>query len=284
MPRARRLTIIAGILAVSAMATAAFFLRRPLLERWYLSRLDADDRWERRAAIERLGELRSLRAVPRLLETLRYAAIVDQFPRGSPVERLHSEWLEHAGLRGPIVAALERVGPEAMPLVLEEVRQSLERPVDRETSDPLAPLARHLLRAELMLVFGRWGSPSLPALLELLADERTWFDAASGLGVMGSEALPVLIEALESETESVRCGAALALGLIQPPPAEAVPELVRRLREDAAPSVRRWSARAIGEVAPPFEAERILRRALEDADEGVRQAAAAALKRVRERR
>ena len=65
--------------ALAAMGLVAFVLlamalRLPALEYWYMGKLDAEDEAVRQAAAEKLGSMRSVRAVPRLISLLREAS------------------------------------------------------------------------------------------------------------------------------------------------------------------------------------------------------------------
>src|SRR5262245_1050448 len=61
------LAIAVGLLAAGG---AAFWYRNALFERWHLHMLHSKDPADWPVAAERLGELRSARAVPRLVEIL----------------------------------------------------------------------------------------------------------------------------------------------------------------------------------------------------------------------
>jgi hypothetical protein len=62
---------VVAFAAAVAAATITFawvyvFLEPPIMEQWYLSRLESDNQEERRAAIRALGDLRSRRAIQAL--------------------------------------------------------------------------------------------------------------------------------------------------------------------------------------------------------------------------
>src|SRR5262245_2586029 len=87
-----------------------------------------------------------------------------------------------------------------------------------------------------------------------------------------------LLWRLASEDAAVRVHAALALSELGPEAPAALPGLVAAL-ESGDPHTRRVAAWALGYVGPGGGATAALARALADADEGVRQEAAAALAR-----
>jgi HEAT repeat protein len=107
--------------------------------------------------------------------------------------------------------------------------------------------------------------------------------AAAALGELGSKAkaaVPVLVRALKDPHVHIRKLAALALGDIGPDAKLAVPALSEALNDKHA-DVRRRAAVALGEIGGGAPA---LRQAMQDADEGVRTAAGAALKGMRRRK
>ncbi len=70
-PRQSRLTLLIGATAVIVATAFVFGVRDKLLENWYLSRLESKDAATRHVAVERLGELGSLRAFPWLTNAAR---------------------------------------------------------------------------------------------------------------------------------------------------------------------------------------------------------------------
>jgi HEAT repeat protein len=102
--------------------------------------------------------------------------------------------------------------------------------------------------------------------------------AARSVGQIGRPALPDLKNALADSSEEVRRLAAEALGWMGP---AAVPPLVAVLKNES-PAARRAAARALGRLGPAAKAaEPDLVEAVNDPDEDVRAAAAAALRTVR---
>ena len=69
--RQTRWTLLIGSMSLLVVVGTVFRARDALLESWYLSRLESKDVDTRRAATERLGELRSVRAFPRLTKAAR---------------------------------------------------------------------------------------------------------------------------------------------------------------------------------------------------------------------
>src|SRR5262245_31143568 len=69
--RGRRTAIACAVLGLAVAAAAAGVFREKLSVPWYLWKLESRDEAERSRAADRLGELRSAWAVPRLVEILR---------------------------------------------------------------------------------------------------------------------------------------------------------------------------------------------------------------------
>ena len=113
---ARRLTIVLSALAVATAACAVFAFRGRIAEEYWLWRLRGGDEAARKAAIRVVGERRSLRAVPGILEL---------FPK-------------YPGLSSH---ALVKIGKPALPAVYQVLlspgcRTKLELLAVTETIDP----------------------------------------------------------------------------------------------------------------------------------------------------
>lgn len=122
----------------------------------------------------------------------------------------------------------------------------------------------------------------LAALVEALADADPFAGgaAAEELARSGAPAVPALSRALRDPRESVREGAAIALGKLGKEARGAVPVLVAAL-SDPKENVRWCAAGALGAVgAAASSAVPALREALHDGDEDVRRGAALALERI----
>ena len=62
-----------GVVGIAVLAGAAFVLREPLAEQYYLWRLESGDEEERKLAAEKLGEIGSLKSIPTLIAIFRRA-------------------------------------------------------------------------------------------------------------------------------------------------------------------------------------------------------------------
>ncbi len=121
---------------------------------------------------------------------------------------------------------------------------------------------------------------AVPALIGTFRDNDATFLhplAAVALARVGPDAVPALQKALGDKTETVRGGAALALGLIGPAARPAVSALAGRL-DDPSPVVRFAAAQALGRVGGQARtALPALRKALGDKDSAVKVESAHAL-------
>src|SRR5262245_59662702 len=111
------LALAAGLLAAGA---AAFGYRNALFERWHLRMLHSKDPANWQIAAERLGELRSARAVPRLVELLRKLYPESSYPppHGTP-PRLPPD-------AHPYDTALLAIGKPAAPALVEALGSAEE--------------------------------------------------------------------------------------------------------------------------------------------------------------
>jgi hypothetical protein len=69
--RGRRIALVAIASGVAVLGAAAVALREPLLETWWLHRLESEDPGAQRAAAQGLGRIGSLRAIGPLLAKTR---------------------------------------------------------------------------------------------------------------------------------------------------------------------------------------------------------------------
>jgi len=137
---------------------------------------------------------------------------------------------------------------------------------------------------------------AVPALIAALGDERGWLKWAAARALVyidpaaaAKHSLPRLCEALASRHDDVRGRAAVALGDLGRSAVPAVPALIRALRDKQATAyydepwiVRRHVAVALGKIGPEAgQAASALVEASQDKDQGVREAAVEALKRIR---
>ncbi len=288
MTRAQAVTAIAFLGAVAVLIPAALVLKEPAVERWHIWRLGSEDAAVMCQSIQKLGEMRSARAVPFLLE------IVKKSDSGGD-------------LRGLAEEALARIGPPAIPRCMELLkdedgrRSSLASEIFLRLGPTAAPAllkemkkegdaARSLRIARLLIGMRMGPEATVPALLEILKrgdpgeeerrsiisvlekigpsagaavpdlmdillqepSELTRYYAFRCLGAMGKAAVPPLVELLKSPEASARRSAAHILGDLGGTAREAVPAL-QKLESDPGEAARSAAAEAIekiGKAAP----------------------------------
>jgi hypothetical protein len=79
--KGKRVAISAAVAGALVLLAAVFALRGWIREEWYLRKLGSGDGEAKRLAAEKLGELKSIRAIPVLAGLVREAT-VDPYPRG----------------------------------------------------------------------------------------------------------------------------------------------------------------------------------------------------------
>jgi len=193
-PRSRKRFIkLACLATVAVVALTAFALRDVARELWYIHLLDSADGWRQRDAIEALGEMRSQRAIPHLIELVRVGADGDEI-------FVDDAWWGQSAM---IPIALARIGPEAIQAVVELL----------DDDDPDVQFASLNLIAEL----GPAAADALPALIRYLQSERAliwddvlprdwlWTSAVetlTSLGPIAVEAVPAVVDSLERVEDS----------------------------------------------------------------------------------
>ena len=236
------LALGAGLLAAGA---AAFAYRNALAERWHLWMLHSKDPANWKIAAERLGELRSARAVPRLMELLRK---LYPEPKAKDAQDPPPPPDPH-----PYDTALLAIGPAATPALVEGLGSSKE--YFRRTVDTI------------LLGIGK---PSVVPLAATLGEKGEWrrthvLDLLGEFGPSAWEAVPALIRCLGDESDRVRSRAANVLARIGKEAKEAVPALILNLKHEK-PMVACAAARALGAVAPE-SAVRPLKESLETTED-----------------
>ena len=153
--------------------------------------------------------------------------------------------------------------------------------------DPDAGVRGNAVRG--LAVSGETARPAVPALAAALLDSDATVRVLSARALIRIQpgpasratAMPVILKSLSDPARSARWAATEALVEVQGEPAAIVPALAERLQQDPFNQVRIAAARALrqlGDSAQP--ALPALLTALTDPDSGVRNVAAAALKRI----
>jgi HEAT repeat protein len=268
-----------AVVGVAVLVGAGFALKRPILERWYLWELDSEDDEQRKLAAQKLGELESVKAVPKLLQVLRdyqqpntdaqfkRISLFPDAPRNIPqvshlvlFEMTEEYWTDF--WPGRTIAA---IGSRGIPHVAEGIKDegwlfghtldgspiSLEDP---PSGGPVQVRMNSVMDAGLRKAIEKMGPAAAPYLVEMLLDENP-----------NTRRLAVLTLG------------AVAKGFDDP---KIISALVGALN-DANFRIRCLSAWAIGEISPVTEnALSALRAAESDEHEWVRVAAAEALKKI----
>jgi len=213
--RGKFAALSAMVLAAGIVMVAAYRLKDQILARWYLSGIESEDRAERRRAIEKLGELRSGMAAPRLLQM----ALV-----GDP-------------LQAEAIDALRKIGPRIPHRALEPLVTGL-------SSETTA------VWKQTFKVLEKLGPAGTPALLDLIGSPhwRVRYCAAVLLGRKGlnpQRVVPALAKALEDEKYLIRLQAALSLREFGPGAREAIPALRRAMERKG----KWWGLRYVGRKA-----------------------------------
>lgn len=190
-----------------------------------------------------------------------------------------SEWTEQLKERDPVaeeeaIRAIGELGPEggnAVPDLIQLLKDRNKQDVHKDAVEALGKI-------------GPASKEAVPDIIRLLPHAfqhgyiGTVLVAFRGIG---QEAVPYLIESMESDTNlAVRCWSARSLAEIRPVSPEAIDALVRASR-DKNEYVRYAAAETLGAIGPDARAAipRIT-EALNDESQLVREAAAKALKKI----
>ncbi len=249
--KGKKAAVISLGLLASGLAIVILFLppvRNRIIEEWYLRKLDSSDRIERHRAAERLAEVGSLRAIPKLV-ALFPTEYGDNPPRWVPqvLLRLGSTGIGAAfRLKLPdgrvhpdVFEAFRELGPnakEAIPFLVACLRSSED---GLDAAFTLQGLGHEAV------------APLIRALAEADVEGRS--NAAYALGRLESvavPAVPALAKTLKDQEARVRKAAAEALGAIGSPAQAAVPELITALQKDQEDDVREEAAKALGKIGP----------------------------------
>ena len=179
--------------------------------------------------------------------------------------------LHKAAIREPYWAAIGRMGPKALPALLD---LTLDEELRNTAGDALYHVA------------GPGWAPQIPALLECM--KRIEIKNYCGLALTkamspkGAVQLPLLVQALKSEDASVRAFSAAAIGMAKGSAASAVPALIEALK-DPSSMVRMGAAKGLGMMGRKARPAVLALQAMSSADPDgeVRRTAMEALKSIR---
>jgi HEAT repeat protein/outer membrane protein assembly factor BamB len=230
------------------------------------------------------GRLQSTNAKVRLSAD---AALVQGAARSLPLLRRFLN-PEHEELHLQTVEIIRRIGPAAIPLLVEMLQHEWES-IRRSAADALIDLApqtetiqpalRRALTDEDAMVagdaaralgaLGTKASPSIGALVKTLAHADPYVrvyaaEALASIGAIAASATNALAEALSDPIPGVRWAACEALASIGPAAQSAVPQLIEALRDEFL-YVRIFAAGALGSIGPKAQPARdALREAAHD--------------------
>jgi HEAT repeat protein len=195
---------------------------------------------------------------------------------------------EHEDLHAVTFQIIQRIGPPAIPLLADLLRDESES-IRRRAIDELIDLAPHTESIQMELrralkdedsmvagdaaralgALGKRASPSVGALVNTLSHEDSYVRiyAAEALASIGPGAAPAtnaLAEALGDPIPGVRWAACEGLGSIGPAAQSAVPQLIEALQDEFL-YVRIFAAQALGSIGPKAQpAREALRSAAND--------------------
>jgi outer membrane protein assembly factor BamB/HEAT repeat protein len=209
---------------------------------------------------------------------------------------------EHEELHAVAFEIVQRIGPAAIPLLVDLLRHDSDS-IRRRAVDELIDLAPHTesiqpalrgaLRDEDSTVagdaaralgaLGKKASPSVGALVDTLGHEDAYVriyaaEALASIGPKAAKATKALAGTLDDPVPGVRWAACEALAGIGPAAHSAVPQLTRALRDEFL-YVRIFAAGALGSIGPRARSARDALRAAAN-DPALRHEAEWALRRI----
>ncbi len=278
--KGKRLTYLTIALGVLVLLVAGYAAKDKAVEQWYIWKLESEDEQERKLAAEKLGEMGSVRAVPSLM---------------LQIEQLEAKYSTRFGY-----------AVSGWPRNFQQSRAIHERYWKRYTDQewennwageslakigtPAIPAMIASLKPDQQLtawvtqVFLRMRPEALPILLEVMESSEGHVRSQIAL-VLGSfrplseNIVQALRTGLHDHNENVRLSAMFSLGAVGPEAKGSVPELVEIVLMSNG-LVQQVGIQTLGMIGP--DAEAALTNLLQDRDEQVRLAAAEALKRIQD--
>jgi len=152
--------------------------------------------------------------------------------------------------------AVRKIGTNSIPWLLVELSAREAARGDELPTDFYSgkAIGRRWLATTAFEVLGPSARDATPTLIPLLNDKQTSYTAATALGGIGVESIPVLTKALTNTHACARESAARVLGLFGAKAQRAVPALVRCAKDEDA-SVRSFAAFALKQVNPEAAAK-----------------------------
>ena len=180
-----------------------------------------------------------------VIEGERLSAWLEHYERSIPVP-------ENGGapkMRARAEAAVRKLGTNAIPWLLfelsaKEPTQGDELPTNFHSGEAIR---RRWTAATAFGILGPSAKSVTTSVIPLLNDKQTSYTAATALGGLGVETIPVLIEALTNAHACARESAARVLGLFGPKAQSAIPALIR-CAADKDDSVRAFATFSLGQI------------------------------------
>ena len=218
--RGRSVAMGAVLVGTVVIGWARFACEEKVLEQWYLWKLESAEEEERELAAKKLGEMRSRRAIPQLIEILRHAP-----KRGA----VHLVWWSLDGRRLASTRVWDLATPSKKP---PEDSSTVELPVSWprgrllriDPTDKLAtgkPISASTVRV--------WDTATGKPISGYVRSHYSF----NALVRIGRPAVSALLRLLEDTDEGNRLAAAAALNEIDPQEHEEVPVLRDTLEVDS---------------------------------------------------
>jgi HEAT repeat protein len=159
-------------------------------------------------------------------------------------------------MRARAEKAIRKIGTNAIPWLLVELSAKEPTRGDELPTNFYSgkTIGRRWLATTAFEVLGLSARDATPTLVPLLDDKQTSYTAATALGGIGVESIPVLTKALTNTRACTRESAARVLGMFGPKAQSAVPALAR-CTKDEDESVRGFAAFALKQVDPEAAAK-----------------------------
>jgi len=182
----------------------------------------------------------------------RLSVWLDQYQKSIP----KPEYDGDPQMRARAEKAVRKLGTNSIPWLLvelnaKEATRGNELPTNFYSGEAIT---RRWLAATAFEILGPVAKDATPNLVPLLNDQQTSYTAATALGGIGVESIPVLTQALTNSHATARESAVRVLGLFGPKAQSAVPAVVKCTRDSDA-SVRGFAAFALKQIDPVAEAK-----------------------------
>ena len=175
--------------------------------------------------------------------------------------------------------AIRQIGTNALPWLLHELSAKEATHGDALPANFSSgeAIKRRCLATIAFPILGSSAKTATPKLVELLNDKQTSYTAATALGGIGVESIPLLTQALTNQNAWVRESAARVLGTFGPKAQDAIPALIN-CAKDRDDSVRGFATFSLGQIGrEPDIVIPVLTENLRDVDRSTRWSAACAL-------